>query len=42
VVLVRLAGHWFGNAEGALGWAVLGWRLVGAALMVVAIVLVVT
>jgi hypothetical protein len=33
VVLVRLAGHWFGNAEGAL---------VGAALRVVAIVLVVT
>jgi drug/metabolite transporter (DMT)-like permease len=42
VVLVRVAGHWFGNAEGALGWGVLGWRLVGAALMVVAIVLVVT
>lgn len=42
VVLVRVAGHWFGNAEGALGWAVLGRRLVGAALMVVAIVLVVT
>ncbi len=42
VVLVRVAGHYFGNTEGKLGSAVLGRRLVGAALMVVAIVLVVT
>lgn len=42
VVLVGVVGHWFGNDEGTLGWAVLGRRLVGAALMVVAIVLVVT
>ena len=42
VVLVRLAGSYFGNSEGKLGAAVLGRRLLGAALMVVAIVLVVT
>jgi len=40
IVIVWLAGHWFGNSERELGRRVFAWRLLGAACLLAAIMMV--
>lgn len=40
IVIVWLAGHWFGNTERELGRRILAWRLLGAACLLAAIFIV--